>query len=77
MTPDLYRRCQRALQVRFADGRLLQGGAACVFILDTLGYRRLAALLKRWPCRWLVERGYNLVARHRTFFARFLRTRDE
>jgi hypothetical protein len=70
MTPDLYRRCQRALHVRFHDGRLLQGGRACMYILETLGYRRTATLFGRWPGRWAVEVGYWLVARYRAFVSR-------
>jgi hypothetical protein len=72
MTPDLYRNCQQALHVRFADGRLLHGGQACLYILGTLGYRRTAALFGRWPLRWVVAGGYYLVARYRPLLSRFL-----
>ncbi|GIX49800.1 MAG: hypothetical protein KatS3mg131_4011 [Candidatus Tectimicrobiota bacterium] len=73
MTPELYARCQQALHVLDAEGRLWRGGEACLFILEALGYRRLAACLWRWPLRWLVAAGYAVVARHRRFFSRLLR----
>jgi len=72
MTPELYHNYQRALHVRCVDGRLLQGGQACLYILASLGYRRTATLLGRWPLRWVVEGVYYLVARHRSFLSRFL-----
>jgi predicted DCC family thiol-disulfide oxidoreductase YuxK len=76
MTPDLYRRCQQALHVWFPDGRLLRGGIACLYILETLGYRRTARFLRLRPCRWAVEAGYWLVARNRWLFSRFMFTRE-
>lgn len=72
MTPDLYRRCQHALHVRFHDGRLLSGAKACLYILETLGYRRTVRLFSRWPLRGVAEIVYWLVARHRWFFSRVL-----
>jgi predicted DCC family thiol-disulfide oxidoreductase YuxK len=69
MTPELYRCCQQALHVRFHDGRLLQGGEACIYILEALGYRRTASTLRQWPFRWVIKIGYKLVARHRSILA--------
>ena len=74
MTPELYRSCQQAVHVRFADGRTLRAGRACLYILQALGYRRLATLLSLPPCLWCVEVGYRLVARQRP--ARWLFTRE-
>jgi len=72
MTPELYRRCQQAMHVRFHNGRLLRGGDACIYILATLGYRKTASILERWPLRWLINVGYKLVARHRAKLAGWL-----
>jgi prepilin-type processing-associated H-X9-DG protein len=76
MTPELYRQCQQAMHVLFADGHWLRAGRASLYILHTLGYRRTTALLGRWPWICLVEVGYRFVARHRAFFARWLFTRQ-
>lgn len=72
MTPELLRRCQQALHVRFHDGRLLQGGDACIYILKALGYRRTASMLGLWPFQWLINIGYKLVAQNRSRLAGLL-----
>jgi predicted DCC family thiol-disulfide oxidoreductase YuxK len=76
MTPVLYQQCQQAIHVRFADGRLLRGGHACLYILQVIGYRRLAKILSLWPLCWITEAVYALIARHRQFFSRFLCTKE-
>lgn len=72
MTPELFRQCQQAMQVYFPNGTLLRGGAACLYILQVLGYRRTAMIMGQWPLRWFVAAGYDVVARYRLFFSRFL-----
>jgi predicted DCC family thiol-disulfide oxidoreductase YuxK len=54
-----------ALQVETADGRRLEGGRACLFVMGELGHPRLATVLARRPAVWGVEIGYRLVARVR------------
>ena len=73
MTPDLYARAERAVQVLTDDGRRLQAGRASLFVLEAIGWHpRLARLGRHRPFVWLVELGYRLVANNRGFFARFL-----
>ena len=72
MTDALAERCARALHVLAPDGTPLAGGRASLFVLERIGFPRLAGLLRRRPLVWAVEWGYRLVARHRGFFALFL-----
>ncbi len=72
MTDALAERCARAVHVLGADGTLRAGGRASLFVLERIGFPRLARLLGVPPLVWAVERGYRLVARNRPFFARFL-----
>ena len=67
---------RESLHVRFADGHLLRAGRACLYILHTLGYHRTTTVLGHWPWICLVELGYRCVARHRSWFARWLFTRE-
>lgn len=76
MTDALAERCARALHVLAPDGTLLAGGRASLFVLERIGFPRLARLLRRRPLVWAVEWGYRLVARNRGFFARFLFRRE-
>ena len=73
MTPALYARAERAVQVLAADGRRFEAGRAVLFVLDQIGWHpRLVRLAQRRPLVWLVEIGYRLVARNRGFFGRSL-----
>jgi predicted DCC family thiol-disulfide oxidoreductase YuxK len=72
MTRQLAEACATALHVVTDDGKILKAGRACLFVLAAIGRRRTARLLSLPPLVWLVELGYRLVARHRTFFGRFL-----
>jgi len=72
MTDPLAERCARAVHVLAPDGTLLAGGRASLFVLERIGFPRLARLLRRPPLVWAVEWGYRLVARHRGVFARVL-----
>jgi hypothetical protein len=72
MTELLAERCARAVHVLGPDGTLLAGGRASLFVLERIGFPRLARGLRVPPLVWTVEAGYRLVARNRPFFARFL-----
>ena len=72
MTPALYRDAARAVQVVTRDGEVLRAGRASLFVLERIGYARLARLLRLPPLIWCVELGYRVVAANRPFFARFL-----
>jgi cytochrome c oxidase subunit IV len=73
MTPELYRACQKAVQVITGDGNILKAGRASLFVLLKLGYPRWFIYpLMVPPLIWLVELGYRIVAGHRAFFGRFL-----
>jgi len=72
MTPELREACKRALHVLTSSGDILKAGRATLFILEQIGYRRLARLLRLPPLVWAVELGYRIVASNRSFFARLL-----
>lgn len=72
MTPDLYQACGQAIHVLTRDGRLLRAGRAAMFVLEHLGFRRLARALSQQPFIWFVEIGYWLVARNRSRIGRFI-----
>ena len=72
MTPALSAACVRAIHVVTADGRVLRAGRASLFILEQIGYQRLARLFSRPSLFWAAELGYWLVANHRPFIGRFL-----
>ena len=55
----------RAVLVETPDGRRLEGGRACLFVLGELGHPRIARLLGQRPLIWGVEAGYRLVSRLR------------
>ena len=76
MTPELRAACARAVHVITADGRLLRGADASLFVLEGLGFRWTARVLRIPPLVWVTDAAYRLVARHRNFFGRFLFTQD-
>ena len=51
--------------VETADGRRLEAGRACLFVLGELGHPTMARVLARRPLVWAVEAGYRLVSRYR------------
>jgi predicted DCC family thiol-disulfide oxidoreductase YuxK len=73
MTPELREACGRAVHVITADGRLLRAGQASLFVLEQLGWRRLAAIARVPPLLWLVEAAYRVVASHRPLMSRLVR----
>jgi predicted DCC family thiol-disulfide oxidoreductase YuxK len=70
LSPVLHAACRDAVHVRTTDGAWLRGGRASLFILERIGWPRLARLAQRPPLVWLVEAGYRLVAANRPFFSR-------
>jgi hypothetical protein len=72
MTPALLAACEDAVHVVTADGRTLRAGLACLFIIDQIGYHRLALLCSLPPFLWLVELGYSFVSHTRGRIGRFL-----
>lgn len=75
MTPALREACARALHVVTADGALLRGADAVLFVYGVLGYR-LAALGRRRPFLWILEIGYRWVARNRRLISRWFFRRE-
>lgn len=75
MTPELASACDRAVHVVCPDGTLLRAGYGCLVVLRAVGWWWVAPLM--WPpLLWLVELGYQLVARNRILFSKLL-FRDE
>lgn len=73
MTPTLREQARKAVQVISADGHQLSGGRAILFALEEIEWHPSAVRLAgRRPVIWLVELGYGLVARNRSFFGRIL-----
>ena len=70
MSAELATACARAVHVITPDGRILRAGRASLFVLDAVGWRRLAGILGRRPFVWGVEIGYWIVARNRGLFSR-------
>ena len=70
MTPELRAACRAAVHVLTADGRVLRAGRATLFILRQLGYPLGVFTLP--PFVWGVELGYQVVARNRRLFSRFM-----
>ena len=75
MTPALRAACAEALHVITADGDLLRGADAVLFVHEVLGWR-VAALGRRWPLLPLLELGYRQVARRRRLFSRWFFRRE-
>jgi hypothetical protein len=72
MTADLAARCGRAVHVITPDGMVLRAGRASLYVLEQIGWTRLARVLGRRPLVWAVEVGYWLVARNRGWLGRFM-----
>jgi len=76
MTPALYAACAHAVHVVKADGTVLRAGRASLYVLEHLGWGRIARVLAHPPFIWIIELGYRIVAANRPFFARFLFRRE-
>ena len=75
MTLALRDACREAVHVRTTDGKWLRGGRASLFVLERIGWPRLARLAQLPPLVWLVEAGYRVVAANRPFFSRLFARR--
>lgn len=72
MTPALRDACRSAVHVRTVDGRWLRGGRASLYVLERIGWPRLARLAARPPFVWVVDAAYKVIAGNRAFFSRLL-----
>ena len=72
MTPELYERSRRAVQVVAPDGRTLEAGMAAAFILGKLGYRRFSKFMTWGPIVPITEWGYRRVANNRGWLGQLL-----
>jgi hypothetical protein len=75
MTPALADACRRAVHVVRADGGILRGGRAVLFILEHTGMGAPARALALPPFVWLVELGYRAVAGNRSLLGRIFPSR--
>ncbi len=73
LTPALRAACASAVHVQTRDGVWLRGGRACLFILERVGFPRLARITGRRPLVWGIELAYWLVAGNRGLFSRLIR----
>ena len=74
MTDSLAQRCKRAVHVVTADGQVLSAGRASLYVLEKVGFPRLARFGCLPPFIWCIELGYWLVARNRQLFSQWLFT---
>jgi predicted DCC family thiol-disulfide oxidoreductase YuxK len=72
MTTELREQSRHAVQVVTADGKRFSAGAACAFVLQEIGYKRLGSTMRLWGLRTIVEWGYRRVAKNRDFFGRLI-----
>jgi len=75
MTPRLRRACEKAAHVVTTRGKIVRGGQAAMFLLERVWprpWRFVARLFARPPLVWPINLGYEIVARHRSFFAPFI-----
>jgi len=77
MTPELREACSKAVHVITADGEPIRAGRATLFIFERIGWGAFARLLGYPPMIWFVELGYQIVARNRMFFSKFMFRRRE
>ncbi len=73
MTPQLRTASERAVQIVAPGGHRISGGRAVLFVLQTVGWHPLLLRIAGLPpFVWIVELGYHIVSRNRSFFSRFL-----
>lgn len=75
MTDDLRRACERSIYVVTREGKIYSAGAAAMFLLSRVLPRPwgfIPRILGGGPWILAVEVGYQIVARNRSFFARFI-----
>ena len=76
MTDHLRDACVKAMHVVAIDGKVYRGGRASLYILRHTGWGWFARLLMVPPFVWSADLGYWIVARNRSFFAKFLFKRE-
>ena len=72
MTPTLRDQSRKAVQVVTSDGKILSAGAACAFVLEQIGYRRLGRFMMWQGARPIVEWGYRRAANNRSWIGRLI-----
>ena len=75
MTRELFAACEQAVHIVKADGTILRGARACLFVLEILGWKSAGSFALP-PLLWVLEFAYWIVASNPRFFAYLLpRTR--
>ncbi len=75
MTLELKKACAFAVHVVKSDGEILRGGVAAMFLIREIVPRPwgfIPRLLGQAPWIVPIEIGYQIIARNRLFFARFI-----
>ena len=73
MTPALYQACGRAVHVITADGSVLSGARAALFVLREIErWEWPARIMSHRPLIYLAEIGYRIVANNRDLFSRVM-----
>lgn len=72
MTEELRERCKRALYVSTANGTILGGAKAVLFIKSKTGWGWFAKLLSYPPFIWVIHVLYRIVANNRHVFSKWL-----
>lgn len=72
MTPELYERARRAVQVVLPDGRVLEAGEAGAYVLGRIGFPWLERVLRFPLVRPITEWGYRRIANNREFWWKVL-----
>ncbi len=72
MTPELFERARRAVQIVMPDGSVIEAGRAAAFVLGKLGWKRLARFMQWGVMARLTEWGYRWVARNRGWLGRWV-----
>ncbi|NCO33094.1 MAG: hypothetical protein AUJ92_15425 [Armatimonadetes bacterium CG2_30_59_28] len=72
MSDALYQSCSKAVHVVTSEGSVLRAGLACLFVIEHLGWGRIARRLRSPPMIGLVEVCYRIVAQNRRLFSHIL-----
>ncbi len=75
MTEALRHACERSIYVVTRDEEIYSAGEAAMFLFREIlphRWRFIPRILGCAPWLWFVEIGYQIVARHRSFFAPFI-----
>ena len=72
MTPQIRRRCRRAILLLQPGLPMLSAGRAALGVLSLLGWEKSAAILSAAPFIFAIEAGYRLIAFSRPFIGRWM-----